>query len=79
MLQDKIIALEISQLMVNYDKTPVLWDINLSVPKGKMAGIIGRGKKLKRDGIFVNRQPARLTIYTETISKNLVSGRNIHK
>lgn len=32
---------EVSQLTVNYDKTPVLWDISLSVPKGLMVGIIG--------------------------------------
>ncbi|MBS4167910.1 metal ABC transporter ATP-binding protein [Parachlamydia sp. AcF125] len=34
-------ALEASQLTVNYDKTPVLWDISLKVPKGQLVGIIG--------------------------------------
>lgn len=34
-------ALEIVQLTVNYDKTPVLWDLSLSVPRGKLVGIIG--------------------------------------
>ncbi len=34
-------ALEINQLMVNYDKTPVLWDISLSVPSGVLVGIVG--------------------------------------
>lgn len=34
-------ALEIHQLSVNYDKTPVLWDISLSIPKGILVGIIG--------------------------------------
>jgi manganese/zinc/iron transport system ATP- binding protein len=34
-------ALSASQLSVNYDKTPVLWDITLSVPQGKLVGIIG--------------------------------------
>lgn len=34
-------ALEIDQLSVSYDKTPVLWDITLSVPKGSLVGIIG--------------------------------------
>jgi manganese/zinc/iron transport system ATP- binding protein len=34
-------ALTIDQLTVNYDKTPVLWDINLSVPAGHLVGIVG--------------------------------------
>lgn len=34
-------ALAVSHLTVNYGKTPVLWDISLTVPKGKLAGIIG--------------------------------------
>ncbi len=34
-------ALEIQQLTVNYDKTPVLWDITLSIPPGNLVGIIG--------------------------------------
>lgn len=34
-------ALEVNQLAVNYDKTPVLWDISLQVPRGVLAGIIG--------------------------------------
>jgi manganese/zinc/iron transport system ATP- binding protein len=33
--------LSVSQLTVTYDKTPVLWDISFSVPKGVMVGIIG--------------------------------------
>ena len=37
----KEIALQIHQLTVNYDKTPVLWDISLEVPCGKIVGIIG--------------------------------------
>lgn len=32
---------EVSQLNVNYDKTPVLFDISLQVPRGKLVGIIG--------------------------------------
>ena len=35
------IALQVHQLTVNYDKTPVLWDISLEVPNGKIVGIIG--------------------------------------
>jgi len=34
-------ALNVHQLTVNYDKTPVLWDVSLSVPPGVLAGIIG--------------------------------------
>lgn len=34
-------ALKIHQLSVNYEKTPVLWDISLEIPQGKMAAIIG--------------------------------------
>ena len=35
------LALQVHQLTVNYDSTPVLWDISLEVPSGKIAGIIG--------------------------------------
>lgn len=34
-------VLDIEQLSVNYGKTPVLWDINLKIPKGQMVGILG--------------------------------------
>lgn len=34
-------ALEIDQLTVSYDKTPVLWDITLNVPQGQLIGIVG--------------------------------------
>lgn len=34
-------ALSVSQLAVTYDETPVLWDVSLDVPKGKLVGIIG--------------------------------------
>lgn len=33
--------LKVEHLTVNYDKTPVLWDINFSIPEGKFVGIIG--------------------------------------
>ena len=35
------IALEIHDLTVSYDKKPVLWGIDLSIPQGSIAGIIG--------------------------------------
>lgn len=34
-------VLEVEQLTVNYEKTSVLWDINFSIPGGKLVGIIG--------------------------------------
>jgi manganese/zinc/iron transport system ATP- binding protein len=34
-------ALQVHQLTVNYDKTPVLWDISLAIPFGKIVGIVG--------------------------------------
>jgi manganese/zinc/iron transport system ATP- binding protein len=34
-------ALSVSQLTVNYDKTPVLWDVSFEIPSGKLVGIIG--------------------------------------
>jgi manganese/zinc/iron transport system ATP- binding protein len=34
-------ALEVHQLTVNYDRTPVLWDIELSIPQGCLAAICG--------------------------------------
>lgn len=38
---DNKTALHVEQLSVNYDKTPVLWDLNLSIPQGKLVGIVG--------------------------------------
>jgi manganese/zinc/iron transport system ATP- binding protein len=35
------IALEAHQLTINYEKTPVLWDITFSIPQGHLVGIIG--------------------------------------
>lgn len=32
---------EIKHLTVNYDKTPVLWDVSLSIPAGLLVGIVG--------------------------------------
>jgi manganese/zinc/iron transport system ATP- binding protein len=31
----------VRSLTVNYDKKPVLWDINLDIPRGSLVGIIG--------------------------------------
>lgn len=40
-LSSPVPALQVHQLTVNYDKTPVLWDISLQVPCGKIVGVIG--------------------------------------
>lgn len=34
-------AVEVEQLTVNYDKTPVLWDVSFAIPQGKLIGVIG--------------------------------------
>ncbi len=34
-------VLEIHNLTVSYERKPVLWDIDLSIPKGSLVGIIG--------------------------------------
>jgi manganese/zinc/iron transport system ATP- binding protein len=34
-------AVVIKQLMVNYEKTPVLWDVSLEAPQGVILGIVG--------------------------------------
>jgi manganese/zinc/iron transport system ATP- binding protein len=34
-------ALKIEQLSVNYEKTPVLWDISLEIPQGHLAAVVG--------------------------------------
>jgi len=36
-----MIALETHNLTVSYDKQPVLWDIDFTIPEGKLVGIIG--------------------------------------
>ncbi|MDH5476048.1 MAG: metal ABC transporter ATP-binding protein [Cyclobacteriaceae bacterium] len=33
--------IEVHDLTVSYDKKPVLWDIDLTLPKGKLIGIVG--------------------------------------
>jgi len=38
---DDSCALQVHHLTVNYDKTPVLWDVSLEISNGKIVGIIG--------------------------------------
>jgi len=40
-MREKAPAICVQQLNVNYDKTPVLWDISLQIPQGVLVGIIG--------------------------------------
>jgi manganese/zinc/iron transport system ATP- binding protein len=40
MLEEEV-ALKINQLTVNYEKTPVLWDISLEIPKSHLVAIVG--------------------------------------
>ena len=35
------IALEVHDLTVAYDRKPVLWDVDMKIPSGKLVGIIG--------------------------------------
>jgi manganese/zinc/iron transport system ATP- binding protein len=37
----RLMSLETYQVSVNYDRTPVLWDISLAIPTGLLVGIIG--------------------------------------
>lgn len=41
MTDSQSFSLVVKQLTVTYDKNAAIWDINLSVPKGKCIGIIG--------------------------------------
>jgi manganese/zinc/iron transport system ATP- binding protein len=34
-------ALEVHDLTVAFDRKPVLWDVDLTIPKGKLVGVIG--------------------------------------
>lgn len=34
-------ALQVHQLNVSYDKTPVLWDVSLEIPQGMLTAIVG--------------------------------------
>ncbi|MDO4292998.1 MAG: metal ABC transporter ATP-binding protein [Eubacteriales bacterium] len=40
-MEHKICAVEVHDLTVAYDTTPVLWDIDLEIPKGSLAAIVG--------------------------------------
>lgn len=40
-IEAKEVAVEFHDLTVSYDKKPVLWNIDMTLPKGKLIGIIG--------------------------------------
>ena len=40
-IPEPVPAFQVHNLTVNYDKTPVLWDISLKIPKGVLVGIVG--------------------------------------
>ncbi len=40
-MKDDNIALEVHDLTVAYDRKPVLWDIDMKIPEGKLVGIVG--------------------------------------
>lgn len=40
-IAENSVALEIHDLTVAFDKRPVLWNIDLTIPKGKLVGVIG--------------------------------------
>jgi len=41
MKKNEKIALEVHDLTVAYDRKPVLWDIDMKIPPGKLIGIVG--------------------------------------
>lgn len=40
-MKNKLYAVEVHDLTVAYDVKPVLWDIDLSIPKGELVAIVG--------------------------------------
>lgn len=40
-MNEEQIALEVHDLTVAYDRKPVLWDIDMKIPSGKIVGIVG--------------------------------------
>src|SRR5262245_48224751 len=66
------LALLVDQLSVNYDKTPVLWDVSFAIPQGKLVGIIGpngAGKSTLIKAVLGLVEP--LTGYAELLGRPL--------
>ena len=49
------IALELHDLTVSYHRKPVLWNVDLAVPRGKLVGIIGMVGRETRGIISLHR------------------------
>ena len=67
-------ALEVHNLSVSYDKKPVLWNIDLTVPKGCLIGIIGpngagKSSLLKSVMGILNPSAGHIKIFGTSISK----------
>lgn len=72
-------ALKIDQLTVNYEKTPVLWDITLQIPQGKLVGIIGpngAGKSTLIQAALGLMRPAPISGSVEFFGRPLASVRD---
>jgi manganese/zinc/iron transport system ATP- binding protein len=41
MKEEKVPAIEVHNLTASYDRKPVLWDIDFTLPQGKLIGIVG--------------------------------------
>ncbi|WFB37708.1 metal ABC transporter ATP-binding protein [Kiritimatiellota bacterium B12222] len=69
------VPLAIDDLTVAYNEKPVLWDINLDIPEGKLVGIVGpngAGKStlIKACLDLVPRASGRVMVYGQEYKKN---------
>lgn len=67
-------VLEVHDLTVSYDKNPVLWNIDFSIPKGKLVGIIGpngAGKStlLKSVMSLVDKQSGYVKVFNKSLDQ----------
>ncbi len=67
-------AVSVEGLSVNYDKTPVLWDIHFDIPKAKLVGIVGpngAGKSTLLKTLLGMVQPlsGRIEFFGETLKR----------
>lgn len=74
---DERVPLEIHDLTVAYHKKPVLWGIDLTVPKGKLVGIVGpngAGKSTLIKAVMglIPLSSGWVKIFGEPYKKNLV-------
>lgn len=67
-------VLEVHDLTVSYDKNPVLWNIDFSIPKGKLVGIIGpngagKSTMLKSVMGLVDKQSGYVKVFDKELDK----------